>query len=86
MSSLTLGSFLVMSLFSSQLLACPACYDLVQDRVNAHRDKLQQLEDLINNVGNNPDIVNDAEFEKRLAELEEDLDNTMIDAEEAAGG
>ncbi|XP_022105755.1 laminin subunit gamma-1-like [Acanthaster planci] len=65
-------------------IPCPACYDLVQDRVSAHRDKLQQLEDLINNVGNNPEIVNDAEFEKRLAELEEDLDNTMIDAEEAA--
>ncbi|XP_038046444.1 laminin subunit gamma-1-like [Patiria miniata] len=64
-------------------IPCPACYTLVQDRVNDHRDKLEQLEELINNVGNNPDIVNDAEFEKRLAELEEDLDNTMTDAEEA---
>ena len=66
-------------------LACAACYNLVQDRVNDHRDKLQKLEDLINNVGINPEIVNDEEFEKRLAELDEELDVTITEAEKAAG-
>ncbi len=65
--------------------ACPACYNLVQDRVNDYRGQLEQLEDLINNIGNNPELVNDEDFERRLMQLDGELNRTIAEAENASG-
>ena len=65
--------------------ACPACYNLVQDRVNEHRGKLQDLEDLINNIGSDPELVNDEDFERRLKELDAELNATIAAAQNASG-
>ena len=67
--------------------ACPACYNLVQDRVNDHREDLRKLADLINNATNIPSgtPLNDKDFEKKLAQLEEDLDETIVAAKSAEG-
>ncbi|XP_033642862.1 laminin subunit gamma-1-like [Asterias rubens] len=66
-------------------IACPACYNLVQDRVNDHREDLRKLADLINNATNIPSgtPLNDKDFEKKLAQLEEDLDETIVAAKSA---
>ncbi|XP_071154854.1 laminin subunit gamma-1-like [Mytilus edulis] len=41
---------------------CAPCYSLVQERVNNHRMKLDDLRNLIINIGNNPSAFNDTQF------------------------
>ncbi|KAI8518409.1 biological adhesion [Branchiostoma belcheri] len=67
-------------------IECPACYGLVQDKVDEHREKLRQLRDLINNVGVNPDLINDQKFEERLKQVEELAKDLLNEARKAAGG
>ncbi|XP_035684796.1 laminin subunit gamma-1-like isoform X3 [Branchiostoma floridae] len=67
-------------------IECPACYGLVQDKVDDHREKLRQLRDLINNVGVNPDLINDQKFEERLKQVEELAKDLLNEARKAAGG
>ena len=79
------NAWLIFCPFFSLPIACPACYNLVQDRVDEHRDRLKDLSDLINNIGNNPDLVNDEDFERRLRQLDGELNRTIAEAEDAAG-
>ncbi|OWF54908.1 laminin subunit gamma-1-like [Mizuhopecten yessoensis] len=63
-------------------LDCPACYSLVQDRVNAHRNKLTDLNNLIINIGNNPSAFNDTEF---LSYMNQVNDSVIMLLDEARG-
>lgn len=64
-------------------LECPDCYSLVQDKVNAHRQKLEDLKNLLQNIGENPEVVSDVNFEKQLKALEAELDVAVVEAERA---
>nr|XP_002731086.2 PREDICTED: laminin subunit gamma-1-like [Saccoglossus kowalevskii] len=66
-------------------IACPACYDLVQDKVDEHRKKLNELRDLIDNIGSNPEAINDEDFEKRLKEVNDTINQLLKEAKMAAG-
>ncbi|XP_067846571.1 laminin subunit gamma-1 isoform X2 [Heptranchias perlo] len=59
---------------------CPTCYRLVKDKVNEHRQKLKDLEDLIANLGTSQDIVSDKAFEERLKETERAIMDLLRDA------
>lgn len=48
---------------------CPACYGLIQDSVNGHRGKLNQLRLLLEEIQNSPVEVEDQKFETQLEEL-----------------
>lgn len=64
---------------------CPVCYNLVQDKVNEHRQKLEELRDLLDKIGTNPEVVTDKNFEAKLKAVEEDVKMAIIDAETAMG-
>ncbi|XP_070532708.1 laminin subunit gamma-1-like [Ptychodera flava] len=66
-------------------IPCPACYDLVQDAVDEHRKKLKELRDLIDNIGSNPEAINDEQFEKRMKEVNDTINDLLHDAMMAAG-
>uniref|UniRef100_A0A8C5GXN1 Laminin subunit gamma-1 n=1 Tax=Gouania willdenowi TaxID=441366 RepID=A0A8C5GXN1_GOUWI len=49
---------------------CPSCYSLVRDKVNQQRQKLHDLQTLIDNLGSGQETVSDKAFEDRLKEAE----------------
>ncbi|XP_037079278.1 laminin subunit gamma-1-like [Pollicipes pollicipes] len=65
---------------------CPPCYTLVQEAVDAHRVKLQQLSALISNVTDNPALPDDREFEQRLQEVVTVTEQLFKSAEQATSG
>lgn len=65
---------------------CPDCYNLVQDAVNAHRTKLEQLKSTLREITNNPTVSDDAEFESKLKITQEKVDILLEDAKAGAGG
>ncbi|XP_066548014.1 laminin subunit gamma-1 [Amia ocellicauda] len=60
---------------------CPSCYSLVKDKVNEQRRKLQELENLIDNLGSNQETVSDKVFEDRLKEAERAIMNLLQEAQ-----
>lgn len=65
---------------------CPACYNLVQDAVSDHRENLKKLENVLKNIKNNPTVVNDEEFDKKLKEVEAAVNALEANAKVATGG
>ncbi|XP_015787110.1 laminin subunit gamma-1-like [Tetranychus urticae] len=59
---------------------CPACYGLIQDSVNGHRSKLNQLRLLLEEIQNSPAEVEDKKFETQLQELIERTEKLVLDA------
>lgn len=53
----------------------------MKDKVNEHRQKLKDLEDLIANLGTSQDTVSDKAFEERLKEAEKAIMDLLRDAE-----
>ena len=66
-------------------LDCPACYNLVQDAVDAHRAKLSDLQRILKDIANSPTPLDDADFESRLAEVQRSVDELHEDAKKGAG-
>ncbi|KAM5148303.1 laminin subunit gamma-1 [Mantella aurantiaca] len=60
---------------------CPACYRLVKDKVIEQREKLQELEELLKNLGTGDETVTDQGFEERLREAEKAVSDLLIDAQ-----
>ncbi|KAG9483073.1 hypothetical protein GDO78_009165 [Eleutherodactylus coqui] len=60
---------------------CPACYRLVKDKVMEQREKLQELEELLKNLGTAGDIVTDQGFEERLRDAEKAVSDLLLDAQ-----
>ncbi|XP_013774278.1 laminin subunit gamma-1-like [Limulus polyphemus] len=65
---------------------CPPCYNLVQDAVNEHRAKLDELAKLLDEIRENPQVINDLDFEKKLEEVAKRVDDLLDDARRASGG
>ncbi|XP_064457402.1 laminin subunit gamma-1-like isoform X3 [Ornithodoros turicata] len=63
---------------------CPTCYNLVQDAVNEHREKLAELSNLLDKVRNNPDIQMSDDFMKKLEEVMVIVDTLWRDAKQAS--
>ncbi|KAF0314250.1 Laminin subunit gamma-1 [Amphibalanus amphitrite] len=63
------AALLVLACRSAQNPDCPPCYTLVQEAVDAHRAKLEQLSALIRNVTDSPSLPDDRQFEERLQEV-----------------
>uniref|UniRef100_A0A3B5N0M9 Laminin subunit gamma-1 n=1 Tax=Xiphophorus couchianus TaxID=32473 RepID=A0A3B5N0M9_9TELE len=60
---------------------CPSCYGLVRDKVNQQRQKLQELQTLIDNLGSGQDTVSDKAFEDRLKEAEKVIMELLAEAQ-----
>lgn len=65
---------------------CPACYNLVQEAVNAQRVKVTQMEKLLEDIANTPTVIDDVDFERKLAQVQERVDQLWTDARSATGG
>ncbi|CAB3367583.1 Hypothetical predicted protein [Cloeon dipterum] len=64
---------------------CPDCYNLVQDAVNDHREKLQKLQELLHNITETPTVIDDVDFERKLKEVEDRVKQLWNDAKRGAG-
>ncbi|KAL0966040.1 hypothetical protein UPYG_G00289940 [Umbra pygmaea] len=60
---------------------CPSCYSLIRDKVNQQRQKLQDLQTLIDNLGSPSDTVSDKAFEDRLKEAERAIMDLLREAQ-----
>lgn len=60
---------------------CPNCYSLVRDKVNQQRQKLQDLQTLIDNLGSSQDTVSDQAFEERLHQAEKAIMELLEEAQ-----
>ena len=58
---------------------CDDCYDLVQDATNEHRQNLESLDRLLQQIAENPEPVGD-EFLLQLRRLKVRVKNTLADA------
>lgn len=67
-------------------LDCPACYNLVQEAVNDHRAELYSFKTVLQEISDNPTVIEDAEFEARLKALNEKVDIVLEDGKAATGG
>jgi laminin gamma 1 len=47
-------------------IECDACYGLIKKRVNDHREKLQRLRTLLQDILENPTVANDTNFDNKL--------------------
>ena len=65
---------------------CPACYNLVQDAVDGHRDQLRELSSQLERIVNNPTVVADVDFDRKLAEVQQRVDRIWEEARENSGG
>ncbi|XP_075996096.1 laminin subunit gamma-1 [Genypterus blacodes] len=60
---------------------CPSCYSLVRDKVNQQRQKLHDLQTLIDNLGSSQETVSDKAFEDRLKEAERAIMELLDEAQ-----
>uniref|UniRef100_A0A668A017 Laminin subunit gamma-1 n=1 Tax=Myripristis murdjan TaxID=586833 RepID=A0A668A017_9TELE len=60
---------------------CPSCYSLVRDKVNQQRQKLHDLQTLIDNLGSSQETVSDKAFEDRLKEAERAIMDLLEEAQ-----
>jgi laminin gamma 1 len=65
---------------------CPPCYNLIQEAVNKQRKKLEEMEKLLEDIANTPTVHNDSDFEKKLAQVQQRVDQLWTDAKSATGG
>ncbi|KHJ43700.1 laminin EGF-like protein [Trichuris suis] len=64
-------------------LECPPCYKLIQKMANEQRDKLKHLKELLTEIIQNPMVINDTNFEKKLSEVDELVNALGIDVRDA---
>ncbi|KAF7284665.1 hypothetical protein GWI33_021849 [Rhynchophorus ferrugineus] len=55
-------------------IACPDCYNLVQNAHRNHTSKLERLNHIINEIEHQPTVVSDEEFPEELEKLENEID------------
>lgn len=64
---------------------CPDCYNLVQDASKRHLAKLEQLQNILNEIERNPTVINDEEFEKQLKTIQQEVKQLSEDAKYGLG-
>ncbi|XP_058123627.1 laminin subunit gamma-1 [Anopheles ziemanni] len=67
-------------------LDCPACYNLVQDAANAHRAKLAELNQILQDIQSKPIVIDDSEFAGKLYAVQEKIEILVQDAKSGSGG
>ena len=65
---------------------CPACYNLVQDAADSHREKLANLNKTLQDIYSRPTVVDDGGFLKKLNDVQEKINILADDARAGAGG
>lgn len=65
---------------------CPACYSLVQDAADDYRTQLAALRTVLNDISNNPTVIDDADFEFKLKEVQDRVTALANDARYGVGG
>ncbi|XP_072298063.1 laminin subunit gamma-1 [Eucyclogobius newberryi] len=60
---------------------CPSCYSLVRDKVNQQRQKLHDVQTLIDNLSSGQETVSDKAFEERLKEAERAITELLEEAQ-----
>ena len=78
------GGIRVKWLYVLCLTECPPCYSLVQERVNIHRGKLRELNNLILNIGNDPDAFNDTKFTEQMGNVNDSINILLSEARGAS--
>lgn len=64
---------------------CPVCYNLVQEHVRILRRKLNELRIIIENIGDNPQAINDTDFRRKLLSVNELVVKLWQDAKKYTG-
>ncbi|ENN81832.1 hypothetical protein YQE_01771, partial [Dendroctonus ponderosae] len=64
---------------------CPDCYNLVQDAYRNHTAKLDQLDEILNEVEHQPTVIDDDEFPDELGKLENEIDDFHDRVKSATG-
>jgi coxsackievirus/adenovirus receptor len=59
---------------------------LVQDAVTEHRSELYRFKNLLQEISDNPTVIEDTEFEAKLRALNEKVNIVLEDAKAASGG
>lgn len=65
---------------------CPPCYNLVQEAVDQHRAKMADLATILQRIISNPTIIADLDFDRKLAEVQDRVDQLWVDAKMQSGG
>ncbi|XP_050515738.1 laminin subunit gamma-1-like isoform X1 [Diabrotica virgifera virgifera] len=52
---------------------CPECYNLVQNSLDTHTDKLDQLEQILDDIENQPTVIPDEEFPDNLNKVKDQI-------------
>lgn len=64
---------------------CPDCYNLVQDAVNRHRERLSELESTLRKINSSPTVIKDSDFEKELKNVQERVRDLLQIAKQGSG-
>ena len=64
---------------------CPPCYKLVQEHITILRVKINELRVIIENIGENPQAINDTDFRMKMAAVNASVVALWQDARDAIG-
>lgn len=64
---------------------CPPCYNLVQDAVDLQRAKLIEMSSTLEKIKNTLTVSDDQDFEDKLAQVQERVDELWNTARKATG-
>ncbi|XP_063244920.1 laminin subunit gamma-1 isoform X2 [Bacillus rossius redtenbacheri] len=65
---------------------CPPCYNLVRDAADAHRARLGELRAVLENIASDPTVSNDTNFERKLRDVQEKVEDLWTRARLGSGG
>ncbi|CAL7935288.1 unnamed protein product [Xylocopa violacea] len=64
---------------------CSDCYNLVQEAVNNHRERLAELENTLKKINSSPTVIKDSDFEKELKTVQDSVNNLLKIAKQGSG-
>lgn len=64
---------------------CEPCYNLVQDEVHAHIAKMKEFERKLNEINSTSVVISDKDFDEKLRQVQEAVDNLANKAKSATG-
>ncbi|XP_012268511.2 laminin subunit gamma-1 [Athalia rosae] len=64
---------------------CPPCYNLVQDAVRIHRERLNNLEETLKKINSAPPVIKNADFEKEMQNVQQRVKNLLQSAKKSSG-
>ena len=67
------------------LADCPVCYNLVQEQVNILRRSISELRLIIENIGDDPEEIDDADFRRQLTIVNVTVVQLWEDAKRLSG-